>query len=259
MTRPMRSLCILLTACLLLQCNEDRELMRKTSYAGVALSFDDYFVDNWYQYKPLLDSFNVRLTLYICCYSGLTDSEKQKLKELQAEGHEIAFHSCKHLNALQALQSMNIGDYMQQEILPGLDSMRKDGFRIENFAYPYGAFTAQTDSALLHHFRNIRKLEVRGWEIASLYDNSRSFYGKGSDRRFFYPANIDQSSGIGPQEVCKALERAVKDKRVLMLYGHYISPQKGTFYTDPSLLRFILQQARLRKMRFYTTSELCRF
>ena len=47
----------------------DRQI--RVHQAGVALTFDDDRVDNWFKYLPYLDSANVKATFYVCKYNEL--------------------------------------------------------------------------------------------------------------------------------------------------------------------------------------------
>ena len=68
--------------------------------AGIALTFDDDRIDNWFQNLPFLDSAGIKATFYICKYNRFTAAKKHKLAIIQSHGHEIAFHSVSHYNLL---------------------------------------------------------------------------------------------------------------------------------------------------------------
>ena len=103
---------------------------------GIALTFDDNYIDNWYNYLPLLDSFGAKVTFYISRYHRLTPAQKNKLSIIQSKGHEIAFHTTHHLHMCQYLQFMTMDDLEQHEIYEDLNRMRNDGFYPKTFAYP---------------------------------------------------------------------------------------------------------------------------
>jgi peptidoglycan-N-acetylglucosamine deacetylase len=97
---------------------------------GIALSFDDDRIDNWYSYLPLLDSAGARVTFYICKYNRLNASQKGKLKEIQAHGHEVAFHSTNHYNMMDYVYKYHHTpeELMKYEVEEGLKLMNRDGF-----------------------------------------------------------------------------------------------------------------------------------
>jgi len=105
---------------------------------GLVLTFDDNYVDDWYKYLPLLDSFGVKATFYVSHYPLLSIRQKSRLKIIQQHGHEIGFHTTHHANLVNMIKNKTLQEVMQKEVKEGLDSMRKDGFYPKNFAYPFG-------------------------------------------------------------------------------------------------------------------------
>src|SRR5437762_12914955 len=71
---------------------------------GIALTFDDNSVDNWYRYADLFDSLGVKATFYISNFNKLSQVQIAKLHDLQNRGHEIAFHSTTHPNFVKYLE-----------------------------------------------------------------------------------------------------------------------------------------------------------
>src|ERR1700709_571560 len=91
--------------------------------AGLALTFDDYSVDNWYSYLDLLDSFHVKATFYISNYNKLTAVQKQKLHEIENRGHEIGYHTTNHPDLTKYVQQNGLQKLMKNEITDGLAMM----------------------------------------------------------------------------------------------------------------------------------------
>ncbi|MFN4082697.1 MAG: polysaccharide deacetylase family protein [Bacteroidia bacterium] len=52
--------------------------------------------DTWYYLKDYLKQNNVKLTFYIESYQTISDSTKRIMKEMEADGHEIAHHTSTH-------------------------------------------------------------------------------------------------------------------------------------------------------------------
>ncbi|MBD0366360.1 MAG: polysaccharide deacetylase family protein, partial [Flavisolibacter sp.] len=50
---------------------------------GVALTFDDSYIDEWYQQINLFDSFDVKATFYISNYNAFSPEQKRKLHALE--------------------------------------------------------------------------------------------------------------------------------------------------------------------------------
>ncbi len=83
---------------------------------GIALTFDDNYIDNLYPYLDLFDSLGVKATFYISNYNKLNDAQKSRLHELQSHGHEIAFHSTNHVNFLKCVDSTNVDRLIKKEL-----------------------------------------------------------------------------------------------------------------------------------------------
>jgi peptidoglycan-N-acetylglucosamine deacetylase len=95
---------------------------------GVALTFDDCYVDEWYDFLPVFDSFHVKATFYISNYQNLTQDQKDKLKILKNHGNEIAYHTLTHPDMVKYLRKNSMERLEGEEILRGLVLMNADGF-----------------------------------------------------------------------------------------------------------------------------------
>lgn len=248
---PLLLILLLYTGCK----NEEPEM---ASRAGIALSFDDYFVDNWSLYKNAFDSLNVKVTFYVCCYHDMNTAQRQLLKELRDAGHEIAYHSTNHGNCSEMLKTMSIDKYLQKEIYPDLNKLRADGFVIKNFAYPFGLSTFSSDSALRTLFRSLRKVARIDNNPYSLTTN-QAFYEKLGPDKVLYSASIDNIWQVDNQLISFCLDRAVRENKVLQLHSHYISNLPGDFYITPERLLFVIREAHKRKMKFYRVNEIVNF
>jgi peptidoglycan/xylan/chitin deacetylase (PgdA/CDA1 family) len=133
-----------------------RELAAGASGAGLALGFDDWFVDDWAATEPMLAAYGARVTYFPALYLTYTDEQKQQLKRFADDGHDIEFHSTHHLDPVDYVQREGIDAYLANEIDPGLDAMRADGFDPVVFAYPAGLRTPELDTALLGRFAALR-------------------------------------------------------------------------------------------------------
>ena len=60
--------------------------------------------DTWYQLKDFLKENNVKLTFYIESYQNLSDSTKRIMKEMEADGHEMAHHTTTHPHSDEYLE-----------------------------------------------------------------------------------------------------------------------------------------------------------
>jgi peptidoglycan/xylan/chitin deacetylase (PgdA/CDA1 family) len=110
----------------------------KPYQAGVVMSFDDAYVDEWFNADRVLKKYDWKATFCVCRIDSIGKPQLEKLHQLQNEGHEIAGHGYHHYNALKFVNKYGINQYMKQEIDPMLVSMKQKGFKVSSFAYPYG-------------------------------------------------------------------------------------------------------------------------
>jgi hypothetical protein len=125
---------------------------------GVAVSFDDWYEDDWYALRDVLARHGARVTFFVALYPQLSDRAKQELHELAALGHDIEYHSTHHYNAENYASAHGADAYITDDILPALEAMRADGYDPHIFAYPFGARTTATDDALRPLFHHIRAI-----------------------------------------------------------------------------------------------------
>jgi len=214
---------------------------------GIALTFDDNYIDNWYNYLPLLDSFGVKATFYICRYHHLTSEQKTKLAAIQRKGHEIAFHTTHHIHMCQYLQYMTLDDLVQHEIYEDLDRMRNDGFYPTTFAYPYGEHNKTLDDRLLKIFKSVRALNGTKDYSESLTstNNNTVLYGLGIDVKSKNEKTIERMIDVASQ-----------NGNCLVLVGHMIEQPNSKLQVPYNELKFILTKAKSLGMQFYTASQI---
>ncbi|GAB3178162.1 polysaccharide deacetylase family protein [Telluribacter humicola] len=233
---------------------------------GVAISFDDHFIDEWYQLRPLFKQHGAKVTFFITCADTLTEAEKRLLHELQEDGHEIGFHGTVHGNATQLLSSASVDGYISTELEPGMKYMQQAGFHPTSYAHPGGNHNALADSVLL----------AQGFTILrDVAKNERSLYGVQLYHlppkympHIYYTFDhdstvdaltIDTDVHISQEEIREGLIKARDTGTVLMLFGHkplYQEPRPGEYGFRVSFLNSILAQADSLDLQFYTMSEL---
>ncbi|MFM6926755.1 MAG: polysaccharide deacetylase family protein [Ferruginibacter sp.] len=217
--------------------------------AGIALTFDDDRVDNWFQYLPFLDSADVKATFYVCKYNRLTAEQKNKLSIIQSHGHEIAFHSVNHYNMLDYVYRYKhtVNELMLNEIECGLKMMNKDGFYPTTFAYPYGAHNGQYDKMLMRYFKSVRALNGTNDFSKSLAPTEKN--------NLLFGLGIDKSSKRSDETVQQIIQSASDNNNCAILVAHDINTSLKLSVTLGRLKKIINQVKRL-KMKFYTVSEI---
>ena len=129
-------------------------LHNATSRGCVVLTFDDGYVDTLTTAAPLLKQYGARATCYVVSDAIGTynrwDADyvrerkplmgREQLDQWLAAGMEVGSHSLSHPRLHELPQ-----DLAQHEITESRAALRNLlGVAIEHFAYPFGAFTADT-------------------------------------------------------------------------------------------------------------------
>lgn len=262
MSRSCYLLWIVLAA---LCCGACRQSSVQTEKAGIAISFDDRFIADWHNLRPLLNEYQARVTFYITG-DTLSDIELSMLRDLASDGHEIGFHGTVHGNARELVANHGPDGYLGIEIRPGLDFLRKKGFNPTTYAHPGGTRSGRSDSVLFANgfvtLREVSKAErylggIRLYHIPPAW--MPHIYYDFDHRGTLFALQIDRETELSEDEISAALEKAKTEGKVLMLFGHQPlpenpAPEQYGFRVD--FLRYILQEAHARGLHFYTMSEL---
>lgn len=218
-------------------------------HPGIAITFDDDRIDNWYTYLPFLDSCGIKATFYICRYHMLTADQKNKLRIIQQHGHEIAYHSTHHYNMVEYVVRYHhsIDELLANEIEEDLKKMNRDGFYPTTFAYPYGAHTGQYDQLLKRYFKSVRALNGSTNYSQSLapLDNNDVLYGFG----------LDKSSKHTDDCLVKLMQSARNNNCCAILVGHDINKDNKLSVTLERL-QLIVNTAKELGLKYYTISEI---
>lgn len=112
---------------------------------SILITFDDGYMDNYYNAFPILKEFNMTATIF-CITSELDGSyylSKEAIKEMSDYGIDIESHTVSHphLNKLQ--YDKQLGELIEsKKILEGIT-----GRKISSIAYPFGDFNADSIKA----------------------------------------------------------------------------------------------------------------
>jgi peptidoglycan/xylan/chitin deacetylase (PgdA/CDA1 family) len=126
--------------------------------AGIALSFDDAGVYAWIAARPLFQQYGARATFFVAHYDTFNPDDYDGVRQLAADGHEIAAHSMRHLRAPEYVEEHGLAAYLADEALPSIELLRADGYSVVSYAYPFGARTAELDRALAAHVTVLRSV-----------------------------------------------------------------------------------------------------
>ena len=240
---------------LLFSCNnETSKPTKKPHKAGVILSFDDAYVNEWFATDQKLKKYGWKGTFFVCKINTLRHYQIQKLLKLQKEGHEIAGHTLNHINAVDFLKIHSINKYMNQEIDPMLKLMKFYGLNVSSFAYPYGGRTQALDAALLKKFKIIR-----GRAFCEKNASKQGCYFNNSNLVFSFSID-DTHNHFNIPHLLKLLEYAKKNHKILILNSHKTADIiTGDYQTKNATLEFICQYIKKNNMNFYTISDLNKF
>ena len=231
-----------------ISCQEKKPKQYK---AGVVISFDDAYVDEWFDADKTLKKYNWKATFCVCRIDSIGKPQLQKLQRLQREGHEIAGHGYHHYNAVKFVQKNGIDEYIKQEIDPMIASMKRLKFNVTSFAYPYGERSSELDSVLSRKFKMIR-----GRDFEDIAPEKEGCYYRGS--KFVYAFDIDNEHvHFSIPYVLELLEDAKKNNKILILSSHQpVKALTGNYQTKIETLEFICKYIKSNNMKFYTLADL---
>ncbi len=132
--------------------------------AGIALTFDDAHIDEWHGQRALFAAYGARVTFFVTRIHRLSTSRLDKLHDLYSDGHAIESHGLNHINAPDYVEAYGLQAYIDDEVVPSLRVLRREGFAPTTFAYPFGARTSEIDRAVLEHVELVRSI---AWTIRS--------------------------------------------------------------------------------------------
>ena len=254
-------LCFIILSFIFFACKQ-RKIVQK---AGIAISFDDRFVKEWYQIRPLLKKYNAKCTFYITQPDSLSHEEVIALHKLENEGNEIGCHGAMHVRSTYYIWDFSLEEYMNNEIFSALKTMKKQGFSPKTFAHPGGSQMWYSDRELLKHFTLLRDVSMK---TRTLWDYNYTHEVEDIDE-IFYQRNgtqkvnallIDTSAKLTIEDIKKGLKRASEEGSVMMMFGHKPltkTTQKADEYGfDVKFLEQILQESAKLNLKTYTMQEL---
>lgn len=188
----------------------------------ICFTFDDIYFENWEHALPLLKKYNAHVTFFPF---GILDEKKTaSLKRLQNAGHSIGLHGVNHVKAVEYFTAHGKGAYTKNEIMPQLEICRKNGLEIRAFAYPFSQRNDATDAELFEIFDFLRSShhEIRK-NSTSLAEIDGCFIKKVGKKQLFH--GFPASGKFNISEIKAAMQRAAKEKSILVFYAHNITSE----------------------------------
>ncbi len=223
---------------------------------GIALSFDDNYVDSWYAARDMFNKYNAKVTFFVSYFHYLSEIQLDKLRILESDGHEIGCHSRSHLDMNGILTDGGYGPvselerYISQEIDRAIDSMTAEGFYPLSFAVPFCSRNQPYEDAIMQKFNFVRNCVGIGnrdiTEIQSIYYTCQD-----QINGLTFVDSFSMTSSMST--ITAAIEYAAATNSVVLMSAHAIGNN-----TDLSMdnLEMILKMAKEKGLRFYTVNEL---
>ena len=218
---------------------------------GVAISFDDRYIDEWLEASEALRDFGFKATFFVSQFHTLSPEEIDKVKMLKEMGHEIGGHGHEHIDALSFCENNGIGEYLVKEISPMVNAMLAKGINPTSFAYPFGTRSAEIDESMLRNFQIVRGTVYGGKDPAS----QKCYFDGG---RLVFAIGIDSSySHFSMAYLTSILEYAKESGKIAIFYSHRPTPASvGEYETEYAALAEICRYVKSNNMKFYKMSEL---
>ena len=244
---------LLVLSLILFSCSEsdDIETPQSNLQSGVVITFDDDFVDEWFNVNTILEPYDWKATFFVTRFNQLSANKIQKLKDLKSYGHEIGGHGLNHLNAVNFISANGTTEYLNQEIIPMQTLMNNNDLSTTSFAYPYGARNATTDNLLLNQFEIVRGTTYGNSNPASqncFYNFNNLVFGLGIDKNY---------SHFSIPYFLSLLEYAKNNNKIVIFYAHKpVQTFQNNYETEYQTLIEICNYVKSNNMKFYKISEL---
>ena len=240
--------------------------MRGQAKGALLLSFDDRNFDDWLNALPVFDKYGAHATFFV---SGEIDNDVvRKLKTYQAHGHSVGLHGLRHANADEAIAAKGVDRWFEDDLAKQIHTCQVCYVPIFSFAYPNCRRTEEADRKLYVHFERVRG----GVKGATPYDPEGKLQ---KDRKplvtndaVFFPADelpkrrlvntiiVGEAYHTDIDEICDCLRRAAKNREVISITSHGISPDAKHINMKTEWLETILKLAKELDLRVLGFDEL---
>ena len=222
--------------------------------SGIALTFNGWAIDDWYNMSSLLSGNNATATFFVGKIENLNSSDFEKLRAIKYDGNEIGLSGFRYVNAVDYTENHTLQEYIDEEITPAIEVMSDNDLFPTSFAYPYGSRNSTIDAELLRYFLRLRSTAYT--TNTTRVVNLDLVYYNWQNEALIRGVGMDSEYGNTIEEITQGLERAQQSDEVLVLYGHtpiYNSPDYGT---PAEKLLSIIQEAHALNLAFYRVSDL---
>ncbi|WP_319589752.1 polysaccharide deacetylase family protein [uncultured Draconibacterium sp.] len=245
--RVLQKLVLVLIGCsALLDCQKSKQ------QGAVVYSFDDQYIDEWYKQRDLFNQYNIKATFFINRPQNLSSEQLEKLKQLEADGHEIGCHGLNHRNVVDFKDSLDV--LINSEIKPAIKILADYGFEICSFAHPFGKSLPEIDTLLLSQFQYLRKATY------NIKDTTIDFYddifATKDNYQITNSMGIDTNYKISLQNFETGILRAKANNEVLILHAHRVDSSLTNYSVSPEYLEETFKLCREHNIESIRISDL---
>lgn len=218
----------------------------------IHLSFDDHFIDEWNAARPIFREYDVAATFFVSEFDTLPPKSIDILLELEQDGHLVCCHGLRHRNAVETIERIGAESYLDSEIRPQIDAMRKLGFAEPEaaFAYPVSARNERTDAVLAACFKYLRcGISYREWRRLPMTTPDLN------EANWMRATSVDEGA-LGIPEVESLLNAPSKLPISLFLYAHCICDSSNGNHISPKKLAALFESAVNAHAHFKTFGEI---
>lgn len=246
--------CVVIIVIVALSCKGNKSLEEPKKYeAGVVLTFDDKYLEEWSWADSILSKYNWKASFCLSNPFLLTGDEHCMLQDLAINGHEISAHSVNHFDAVKYIEERGEEEYLETEVIPVINFLNESlQDSVISFAYPFGSRNKKVDF-LLHgtYFKILRGTlygQRRPQKQGNFYQGEPLVFGLGIDNNY---AHFDMKHYLG------LLEYARDNDQIVIFYGHKIVDEvKNEYETDISTLIEMSEFVVNNGMKFYSLADL---
>ena len=207
----------------------------EVSAAGILLSFDDDYTENWESYFDLFDYYGAKVTFFVQGeYCSFCNAALRR-------GHDVGYHSWNHLNLPTVSR-----DVFYTETLAQVPAFRNAGIPLDSFAYPFGLSQSWMHEELLRSFRILRGYGV----TYRLYDRKTIREGYISSRAIDTILFREDRDFTDAVNIMLRTVKFVDGDLILPLTSHVIS-DNADWGIKPHRLDYLLNTTNILKLNYY--------
>lgn len=217
----------------------------------VLLLCDDYYIDNWYQYKDSFEKYDIPVSFFVSHFHQMDSFHVIKLKRLSAAGHEIAYHTLNHPDLNNHL-SLELTSYLKTEIDSGFELMRNAGFNPQAFAFPGDHSNKELQDSLRNRFPIVRSGSFGYFEY---WDRRRSYELDPEKPDSFWCYDIGLNSRFAEDDNMLMMLEDVSEGKNLALLFHSLNDSNTTYTTPAESFFALIRELKRDGAHFVTVSD----